>query len=326
MRVSPRSGVSSVALVIILVIVLAAAAVGAYIATRPTSTSTSSTSVTGTVQQTTTSTPTSASSTGITTTSTTPPTSTSSATTPATSTTGTSTITAATCEGTTVQTTNTESNQLTAAFDAISEFRAVSYELNITSHSSTTHETFSYLVTPSTGGLSLVNVTVTVAINSTSEVTSDLAWVNVGSMSVVNITQYVKSDGKTYSLGTQTGVEAETTFAPAMAEFTVYNTEYGVEYYSYLTNAQYFHSTGTASMTFGPTTFDVTTYLANNTPEVFNACGNTFTLNQWDLQIGTPPGTSTIFVTYLQSVGSEVVNGVPVSNNFTLALTSLTLA
>ena len=324
MQVVRRSGISMAVVVIVLVVILAAAAVAVYYATTSSS-STASNSETSTSQQTsiTSSTPTSS-------TSSTPSSSTSS--TSSTETTSTPSSTTATttsltaCEGTTVQTTSTETNQLEAAFDAINEFKGVSFGLNITSQSTTTYETFSYLVTPSTGGLSAVNVTGTVARNSTAEITTDLAWVNVDTMSVVNITQYVKSNGHTYSLGTQTGVEAETTFAPIMAEFTVYNTEYGVEYYSYFTNAQYFHSTGTASATFGPTTFDVTTYVANNTPETFNVCGNQFTLDQWTLQLGTPPNTSATFVTYIHSVGSEVVNGVPESNNFTMALISLTLA
>jgi len=313
-RVAPKTGISTSLVVIILVVVLAAAAAGVYYATRPSSSTASTSSVssssTSTVQQTTTTGSMSSSS------------STGTAKTPSTTTT-----TSLTCGGTTVQTTNTEGGQLAADFDAINEFRAVSYSLNLTSQSTTSYETFSYLVTPpSTGGLSAANFTDTVARNSTSEVTSDLAWVNVGSMSVVNITQYVKSNGHTYNLGTQTGVEAETTFAPLMSEFTIYNTEYGVEYYSYFTNSQYFHSTGTTPMTFGSTTFDVATYVANSTPEAFNACGSMFTLDQWTLQLGTPPGTSTIFVTYIHSVGSDVVNGVSESNNFTLALTSLTVA
>jgi hypothetical protein len=230
------------------------------------------------------------------------------------------------CEATVTQTTNTKVNELQAAFDAISEYKAISYGLNITSQSTTTYETLGYLVTPAAGGLEEVNITTSVARNSTSQLTSDLAWVNVDSMSVINITEYVTSHGTKYSLGTQTGVEAESMFTPAMSEFSIYNTEYGIEYYSYFTDAQYFHSTGTASMTFGPTTFDVTTYVANTTPETFNACGNVFTLDQWTLQLGTPPGTSAIFVTYIHSEGSDVVNGVTESNNFTLALTFLTVA
>jgi len=300
--------------VIVLVIILAAAATGVYFAIKPST----PTSASSTVQQTSTSASMPTSSIGATTT----PTST--ATTPITTAVTTTSLTS--CEASVTQTTNTEADQLQAAFEAISEYKAVSYGLNITSQSTTTYETFGYLVTPSVGGLEEVNITTSVARNSTSQMTSDVAWLNVGSMSVINITEYVTSHGTRYSLGTQTGVEAESTFTPVMSEFTIYNTEYGAEYYPYFTNTQYFHSTGTASMTFGPTTFDVTTYVANTNPETFNACGNVFTLDQWTLQIGTPPGTSSVFVTYIHSEGSEVVNGLTESNNFTLALNSLTVA
>jgi len=300
--------------VIVLVVILTAAATGVYFAIKPST----PTSASSTVQQTSTSASMPTSSIGATTT----PTST--ATTPTTTAVATTSLTS--CEATVTQTTNTEADQLQAAFEAISEYKAVSYGLNITSQSTTTYETFGYLVTPSVGGLEEVNITTSVARNSTSQMTSDVAWLNVGSMSVINITEYVTSHGTRYSLGTQTGVEAESTFTPVMSEFTIYNTEYGAEYYPYFTNTQYFHSTGTASMTFGPTTFDVTTYVANTNPETFNACGNVFTLDQWTLQIGTPPGTSSVFVTYIHSEGSEVVNGLTESNNFTLALNSLTVA
>ena len=315
MRVAPRSALSTVVVVIVLVVVLAAAATGVFFATRQ-STPATSTSTSNTVQQTTTSASMPTSFTGTTTTST--------ATTPITTAVTTASLTS--CEATVTQTTNTEVNQLQAAFNAISEYRALSYGLNITSQSTTTYETFGYSVTPAVGGLEEVNITTSVARNSTSGLTSDVAWVNVDSMSVINITEYVTSHGTRYSLGTQTGVEAESMFTPVMSEFSIYNTEYGAEYYSYFTDTQYFHSTGTASMTFGPTTFDVTTYVANSTPETFNACGNVFNLDQWTLQLGTPPGTSAKFVTYIHSEGSEVVNGVTETNDFTLALTSLTVA
>ena len=315
MRIAPRSGLSAVVAVIVLVVVVAAAATGAYLATRP-STPATSTTASNTVQQTTTSASTPTSSTGTTTIST--------ATAPVTTAVTTTSLTS--CAATVTQTTNTAASQLQAAFDAISQYKAISYGLNITSQSTTTYETIGYLVTPGAGGLEEVNITTSVARNSTSEQTSDVAWVNAGSMSVINITEYVTSHGTRYSLGTQTGVEAESMFTPVMSEFSIYNSEYGTEYYSYFTDSQYFHSTGTNSMTFGPTTFDVTTYVANSTPETFNACGSVFTLNQWTLQLGTPPGTSAIFVTYIHSQGSEVVNGLTESNDFTLALTSLTVA
>jgi len=308
--------VSLVVVVIVLVIIVAAAATAIYYVTLPSS-STNTSSTSKTVQQTST---TPSSSTSSAETSTTPVSTTTTSSSAATTTSLTS------CEATVTQTTNTQANQLQTVFAALSQFKGITYDLNITSQSTTTMESFSYLVIPQSGGLSEVNVTDTVGRNTTSEAVNDQAWVNIGSKSVINMSQFVIENGVKHNLGNYTGVSAETEFVPVMEQFTAYNTDYGAEYYSYYTSSQYFHSTGTASMTFGPTTFDVTTYVPNSTPETFNACGNSFTLDQWTLELGTPPATSAIFVTYIHSVGSEVVNGVPESNNFTMALTSLTLA
>jgi hypothetical protein len=73
----------------------------------------------------------------------------------------------------------------------------------------------------------------------------------------------------------------------------------------YTSLSSYFHSTGSSSMTFGQVSFQVTTLVANSTPETFSECGTTTTLNAFTLQYGTPPGTSLTFITYLNFSGTS---------------------
>jgi hypothetical protein len=87
------------------------------------------------------------------------------------------------------------------------------------------------------------------------------------------------------------------------------------------TNSAYFRNDGTSPKTFGTVTFDVTTYVANNTPETFDACGVSATLNAYTLEVGTPPGTSLEFITYLHFEGTS--NGQ--SENVTFQLVSMTV-
>jgi hypothetical protein len=98
-------------------------------------------------------------------------------------------------------------------------------------------------------------------------------------------------------------------------------------YYSYsnnlgfYTNSQYFTNQGTTTKTFGTVSFPVTTYVANSPNEVFNYCGFSGSISAYTLEVGTPPGTSLPFVTYLNFAGTE--NGYSV--NVTLQLISMTI-
>jgi len=51
-----------------------------------------------------------------------------------------------------------------------------------------------------------------------------------------------------------------------------------------------------------------------------------FTLNNYELQVGTPQGLTTPFIVTIQFSGSEVVNGQTTNESFTYQLVSLTLA
>ena len=92
------------------------------------------------------------------------------------------------------------------------------------------------------------------------------------------------------------------------------------------TQTSYFHSTGTSTVSIGPTQVVVTTYAANNLPETVISCGSTTTLTAYSFSVGTPQGTSTPLVAYEHFAGSDVVNGQTETFNEVLQVTSITLA
>ncbi|HZW85811.1 MAG TPA: hypothetical protein VFE91_07930, partial [Nitrososphaerales archaeon] len=118
---------------------------------------------------------------------------------------------------------------------------------------------------------------------------------------------------------TFTGASAKGTFDGFMALFGLEETFGG--YIGIFTSPQYFHVTGTAPMTFGTTTFDVTTYVANSLPLMVNECGYTATITDYTLQVGTPPGTSLTFITLMHFVSTA-----PNADDITFQLVSMTVA
>jgi hypothetical protein len=117
-----------------------------------------------------------------------------------------------------------------------------------------------------------------------------------------------------------TGPNAKTTFDGMMTLFgleTVYSNELNV-----YTNSAYFKNEGTSTMTFGTVSFPVTTYGLNSPNETFSECGITDTITAYTLQVGTPPGTSLEFITYMNFSG--ISNGS--SANFTFKLVSMTVS
>jgi hypothetical protein len=93
------------------------------------------------------------------------------------------------------------------------------------------------------------------------------------------------------------------------------------------TASQYFHTTGTMSVTIGSSTFTVTNYAANTLPQTITDCltGSTTNLTAYKLSVGTPTGTSYKVVTYMQLAGSSTVNGQPTSFNYVIQIVSLTV-
>jgi hypothetical protein len=163
----------------------------------------------------------------------------------------------------------------------------------------------SYQVTSSSGGIYNLNVNYT----SSGQSGSATASVDANNDTVLSVSTSGFPVPKAY---------AKTAFDSFMSAFGLsltYTDEIGV-----FTDSAYFHSTGTASMTFGTTSFDVTTWVPNSPPVTVSACGVTTVLTNYELQVGTPPGTSLTFITYL-----HVVETSPDTADFTWQLVSMTV-
>jgi len=177
-----------------------------------------------------------------------------------------------------------------------------------TTSGQTNNGSISYSVTSSNGGIYDVNFTV----GSSSGSETFGASVDANNNTVLS----VQISGEPISF---TGTQAKSFFDEFMALFGLEETYSGE--YNVLTDSSYFHSTGTASQTFGTTSFDVTTWVANSLPETYTACGVTATISDYTLKVGTPPGTSLTFITYL-----HVVETAPDTENITFELVSMTVA
>jgi len=177
-------------------------------------------------------------------------------------------------------------------------------ELNSTSGQQN-NSTISYTTTSPSSGIYDVNFTITLSTG----LESFGATVDANNNTVLSVS---------YSSFSFTGSQAKSFFDSFMAVFGLEET-YGGEV-NVLTDPAYFHSTGTSSMTFGTVSFDVTTWVANNLPESYSACGITSTISAYTLQVGTPPGTTLPFITYL-----HVVETAPSSESFTIQLVSMTV-
>lgn len=72
------------------------------------------------------------------------------------------------------------------------------------------------------------------------------------------------------------------------------------------TNAFYFHSTGTSTVTIGTNSFPVTNYVSNTTPETLQGCNNSGygTLSNYSVSLGTPSGSSFELVVSSNFAGS----------------------
>ena len=94
----------------------------------------------------------------------------------------------------------------------------------------------------------------------------------------------------------------------------------------YQAESQYFHSTGTSTVSIGSNQVKVTNYAANSPNEVVNDCGSTATYTTFTLAVGTPSGTTFPVVTSFQFAGSQTVNGTLQNFAYSLQLTAFTVA
>jgi len=174
-----------------------------------------------------------------------------------------------------------------------------------TSSGKSENETFGYTTSAISSGV--YNVTV-----STSDVTSGgfsfVVDTNNNTVISANLEGYVV-----------TGSQAKEEFDSLMGLFGLeeyYTGEIGV-----FTDSTYFTNQGTSTQTFGTVSFPVTTYGLNSANEQINYCGVSATITSYTLSVGTPPGTSLLFITQLQFSGTSQGQ----SENFTFKLVSMTV-
>jgi hypothetical protein len=181
----------------------------------------------------------------------------------------------------------------------IQKFSAMEFKISESTNGTQFNETLSYEVTSESGGVYDINVTLGIA-------EGNISASNNGT--VLSGTEF----GQTIP-----GSLAKEDFDSYMAIFGLEET-YGGSVSVY-TSSAFFHSTGSTSMRFGTTTFPVTTYVANSLPLTLSACGITSTLTAYTLQVGTPPGTSLLFITYL-----HITTTSPSTEDITFQLISMT--
>jgi hypothetical protein len=123
-----------------------------------------------------------------------------------------------------------------------------------------------------------------------------------------------------------TGSIAQQIATSIFAGFEAYNSA-GAQLSAY-TSASYFHSTGTSSVTLGPTTMTVTNYEANTLPVTVTYCTGSTTFTAYALSVGSPPGTNTPLITLEHFAGTSTDNttGKTSTIDYTLQITSITLA
>ena len=170
----------------------------------------------------------------------------------------------------------------------------------------TTNATLSYTVTSATGGIYDVNFTIS---SSGGGGTTESYKVDSNNDSVLSAT---------FSGYTIYGSEAKSIFDGSMSLFGLEYTFGGA--INVYTSSQYFHSTGTTSMTYGTATFPVTTYVANSLPLSVDECGISSTISAYTLEVGTPTGTSLLFITYL-----HIETTAPQTEDITFQLVSMTV-
>jgi hypothetical protein len=142
-------------------------------------------------------------------------------------------------------------------------------------------------------------------------------------------TAWILKDGTVLAINVAgqnlTGSIAQTMIVGVFAGFSA-EVQAGSQLSTY-TATQYFHSTGTSSVTIGSNTFTVTNYSANTLPQTITSClsGSTTNLTAYKLSVGTPTGTSYKVVTYMQIAGSSTINGQTSSINYVIQIVSLTV-
>jgi hypothetical protein len=93
------------------------------------------------------------------------------------------------------------------------------------------------------------------------------------------------------------------------------------------TETNFFHSTGTSTVTIGANTFTASTYVANNLPETITNCdGSTTNLTAFSLTEGAPTGATYPLAVRAHYAGSATSDGVTTTSNVYVQVTAVTVA
>lgn len=121
----------------------------------------------------------------------------------------------------------------------------------------------------------------------------------------------------------ETGAQASSDVQTYFGEFaSVQNFVQEQSLYSNL-----FPMNGTATVTIGTQTFQVTNYITNTIPETIQLCnGETDVLTAYSLSEGTPTGASLVLPTYASIAGTATANGTTTPFSFIVEITAFTVA
>jgi len=93
------------------------------------------------------------------------------------------------------------------------------------------------------------------------------------------------------------------------------------------TNTAGFHATGTSTATIGKSSFLVTNYVANTTPETVQICNTeTVVLNAYNVNVGTPTGSGFEIVSSATFSAIETTSTGTTTLDYTYLVTALTVA
>jgi len=305
-------GIATAALAVVIVVIIAVAGAAAYFAlsSGPSSTSQSSSTSTSTLTSTASSSASSTVATSSVTDTTAPSSTTSQVSSSTVSSSSASTVSTATsissfsCSTTYTNNTGQVTDYTSQYITLVSKFSQITFTVEGSYNGTQSqNSTISYQTTTVSSGIYDVNIT----FNSAGQIDSGLARVDSNNQSVISVT---------FSGYSFYGAQAKSFFDTLFALFGLEYTYGGYE--SVLTDSTYFHSTGSSTMAFGPTSFSVTTWVANSLPLSVDECGYSSSITDYTLQVGTPPGTSLTFITFLHYASNS-----PTTEDFTFKLISM---
>lgn len=193
----------------------------------------------------------------------------------------------------------------------LTAFSSMKLDYNVTSGTNTESLTEAYTTVYASSTTFKVDVT-SIASGENSTAT---AWILKSSGTAIAIdeagTNLTGSLSQEMVVGLFAGFSAEVETASQVSTYTA---------------SQFFHSTGTASVTLGTNTFTVTNYAANTLPETISGCNLApTTLTGYTLSVGTPQGSSYKLVTSLTLAESSTSGGVTTTTNVSVKVVSLTV-